>query len=102
VTVAAIAVGAAEVLVSGYEELRRVAVDRGDGAGRGVGLALFIRNGMSAWIEACAPSVQPLQSLPSPRQQVARAHVPSELRAEVAMVLAEMALSAHTAPGVAE
>lgn len=97
-TVAANAVGATGVLVSGYEELRRVAVDRGDGAGRGVGLALFIRNGMSAWIEACAPSVQPLQSLP-PRHQAARAHVPSELRAEVAMVLAEMALSAHAAPG---
>jgi hypothetical protein len=86
-------------LVSSYEELRRFAINRGDGTGRGVGLTLFIRSGMAAWMSACAPLAPRPDA--SPRHQYAeQARVPADLRVEVAMVLAQMALSAH-AQGVA-
>lgn len=86
--------GAAGSLLSSYEELRRVAVRRSDHSGRGAGFALFIRSGMAAWIEACAPLARPVEASPR-RESAEQHHVPPDLHAEVAMVLAEMALSAH-------
>ena len=85
----------AATLVSSYEELRRFAIDRSDRSSRGVGFTLFMRGGMAAWMSACAPLA--LQPDASPRLLSAKETcVPADLRTEVAMVLAEMALSAHT------
>jgi hypothetical protein len=81
-----------EVLLSSYEELRRTAVDAREGAGHSTGLGLFIRGGMASWMQTCA-------SLPRPQEATARpAEQPGTpcpgLHNAVAMVLAEMALSA--------
>lgn len=84
-------------LVSSYEELRGEALRRPGGPGRGSGLALFIRRGMAAWLTACAPVARSLEALS--RVPVAQDRVPPDLRTEVAMVLAEMALSAAHYPG---
>jgi hypothetical protein len=85
------------VLLSGYEELRDEALRRAGGPGRGSGLALFIRRGMAAWLAAYAPLARSIES--HNRLPVAQDRVPPNLRTEVTMVLAEMALAA--AGGVA-
>jgi hypothetical protein len=91
------AAGAAEVLTVGYEELRRTALgDAAPGSGRGIGLALFLRSGMAAWMESCAALVPP-RGATSARAATAPL-VPLDLRLEVATLLAEMALAVH-APG---
>jgi len=81
---------ATDTLVSHYEALRRRALD--GPAGRGAGWALFISHGMAAWMEACAavtPVAEPgpLASAPPPGP------LPSDLRGELVMVLARMALA---------
>ncbi len=89
-----IVAGAKEALVAGYEQLRRSALGRVSGAGRGVGFALLVRGGMATWMETCA-------ALPRTPEAAARRPlaeqplVPQDFRAEVANLLAEMALSAH-------
>jgi hypothetical protein len=90
--------GGREALAAGYEELRRAALERAGGSGRGIGLAVFIRSGMAAWMETCA-------ALLGPRDRAARGptaeppRVPPDVRVEVAMLLAEMALSGHVQGG---
>lgn len=79
--------------MSGYEELRRVATGQPPSAGRGVGFALFLRSGMAAWIEACevvSPPSPPLRLPPGEPDRL----LPTDVRGEVTMVLAAMALSA--------
>lgn len=87
--------GDSGALLSGYEEIRSEALRR---AGcRGSGLALFVRRGMAAWLTACAPLARPLEA---PRRKLTEEdRVPPDLRTEVAMVLAEMALTAAHAQG---
>lgn len=91
------ATGDAVALLSGYEELRSVALRRAGSSGRGSGLALFLQRGMAAWITACAPLTRPLEAVRRTRTYEDR--VPTDLREEVAMVLAEMALTAAHAQG---
>jgi len=93
----AVRAGAQGTLAAGYEELRRAAL--GGGAARparGIGLALFLRSGMAAWMESCA-------ALVPPRGATVRAAappvVPLDLRLEVATLLAEMALAVHAHEG---
>jgi hypothetical protein len=79
-----------DALVSHYEELRRRALD--GPVGRGAGWALFIGKGMAVWMEACAaltPMAEPgpRASAPSP------VPLPSDLRGELAMILARIALA---------
>jgi hypothetical protein len=87
-----------ETLVSHYEELRRRALDGPAGVSRGAGWAVFIGQGMAAWMEACAalplvPEPGPLASGPPP------VPLPSDLRGELAMVLARMALAVSVEGG---
>lgn len=84
-------------LLSGYEDLRGEALVEAGGSRRGIGLALFIRRGMAAWIAACAPVARPAQ--PTPRKPTEEGRLPQDLRAEVAMILAEMAFTAAYAEG---
>ncbi|MGB8296605.1 MAG: hypothetical protein WCG85_14350 [Polyangia bacterium] len=89
-----VAAANSEVLSSSYEELRRTAVDPSEGTGRSVGLGLFMRSGMAAWMQTCASLVRPRESTPRPAEQPGT--LCSGLRNAVAMVLAEMALSTDT------
>jgi hypothetical protein len=78
-------------LIARYEELRRHALERS--ATQGQGLALFMRRGMSAWMQAWSQCVPPT---PVP----ARSHddqeiCPVQLHKEMAMLLASMVLFAR-------
>lgn len=84
-------------LLSGYEDLRDEALRRAGGPSRGSGLTLFIRRGMAAWLAAYAPLARSLD--PHRRIPVAQDRLPQDLRTDVAMILAEMALAAAPAPG---
>jgi hypothetical protein len=88
------ATGLPDVLVSSYEDLRSVALGRSGGSNRGVGLALFMRSGMAAWMEEIGAGLARIPE-PRPRRQPDQTRLPADLRVDVAMVLAAMALSAH-------
>jgi hypothetical protein len=81
-------------LVVRYEELRRRAL----GGGGGLGLALFLRQGMKAWIGTwydCAAHVFQTPSNDSAKDMV----VPSQLHGEITMLLAAMTLNTQTQRG---
>src|SRR5206468_11167884 len=84
---------ARQALAAGYEELRRAALGGAAGSGRGLGLALFLRSGMAAWMETCAALVP---SHDAPARGTSPPIVPLDLRLEVATLLAGMALGVHT------
>jgi hypothetical protein len=84
--------GESTTLLSGYEELRSQALRHRGCVGRGNGLALVVRRGLAAWLTACAPVTRTLE-VPQPKTAV-EDRLPVDLRTEVAMVLAEMALTA--------
>jgi hypothetical protein len=92
---ARIAAEASEALVAGYEELRRNALGRAGRSDRGIGFALFLRSGMAGWMTMRAALPRPPDAA-SRRSAADQAVVPQDLRVEVATLLAEMALSAHT------
>jgi hypothetical protein len=78
-------------LVAHYEQLRRDARDPAR-CREGLGLALFLRRGMAAWMQAwsrCTSCVAPqAQTLPA-----IAAPVPVDVRAQVATLLAEIILT---------
>ena len=80
----------ADALLTSYEAIRRDAMRPAGHFCSGHGLALFIRRGMAAWLTACAPLVQTREV----HAHVADNKVPTNLRGEVASILAEMALCA--------
>lgn len=91
--------GAQDALIAGYEDLRRSALGRLAGSSREVGWGLFIRSGMAAWMERCAALIRPSEA--GARQSAAEpSFMPQDFRVEVAMLLAEMALSAYAPRGV--
>ena len=90
---------ARDVLVAGYEDLRRAALRRTAASGRGIGLSLFVRSGMAAWMEACAALPRPTAAT-FVRPTAPAPLVPDAFRVEVAMLLAGMALSVHAQGGV--
>src|SRR6266404_2489491 len=79
-----------ETLTSAYEDLRRQAAECSSSGG--LGMAIFLDQGMVAWMLACSwvASTHPnnLQRCPS-----TVAPVPDELRGEIVLVLAAMALN---------
>ncbi len=81
---------ASEDLINRYEELRLQALGQ-SGSSRGLGLALFLRQGMRSWIESwsmCAP--------PRPMHEVSNGHsIPRELEGEITNILAGMVLSSR-------
>jgi hypothetical protein len=78
-------------LTEQYEQLRRQATSRAEYGSKGLGLALFLRRGMTAWMQAwaqCTDHVSPnAQSQPA-----TAAAVPIDLRAQVATLLAGIIL----------
>lgn len=78
--------------VDRYEELRLEAMGRGSFSGSGQGLALVLRKGLTAWMDAwsrCVPSGNTI----APRQEPA-AGVESDpgMQTELVRILAAMAL----------
>ena len=58
-------------LAAHYEQLRRDAIGRPAHGGAGLGLALFLRRGMTAWMQAwseCAGNIEPEHALSTRRQ----------------------------------
>lgn len=94
-----IVVGARERLVASYEDLRRSALGCMAGSGRGIGFGLFLRSGMATWMERCAALIRSPEAV-ARRSTTEPSLVPQDFGVEVAMLLAEMALSAYGQRGV--
>jgi hypothetical protein len=79
-----------EILTSAYEDLRRQAAECSSSGG--LGMAIFLDQGMVAWILACSwvASTNPDNSRRSP---TTAAPLPDELRGEIVLVLTAMALT---------
>jgi len=79
---------APETLISAYEDLRQAAEGS---SSRGLGMAIFLGQGMVAWMLACSRvgSTNPDNAR---RCQTPTAPLPNELRGEIVLVLATMAL----------
>jgi len=78
-------------LTAQYEQLRRDAT-RSQPGGEGLGLALFLRRGMTAWIQAwsqCTAGVAP-NAHPQPVTPTA---VPMDVQRQIATLLAGIILS---------
>jgi hypothetical protein len=78
--------------VTAYEDLRRAALEEPDRARRAPGLALLLRAGIAGWMQACRSVAGPVLSV-QPSGATMRA-LPGAVRAEVTVLLAEMALAA--------
>jgi hypothetical protein len=78
-----------ETLISAYEDLRRQATHCSSSGG--LGMAIFLGQGMAAWMLACSwvASTNPDNVR---RYPIAAAPLPDELRGEIVLVLAAMAL----------
>jgi hypothetical protein len=78
-----------ETLTSAYEDLRRQAAECSSSGG--LGMAIFLDQGMVAWMLACSwvASTNPDNARRCP---TSAAHLPDELRGEIVLVLAAMAL----------
>jgi hypothetical protein len=78
-----------ETLISTYEDLRRQAAECASPSG--LGMAIFLDQGMAAWMLACSwvASTNPDNARRCP---TSAAHLPDELRGEIVLVLAAMAL----------
>ena len=77
-------------LIARYEELRRQALGRLGAQAQG---SLFMRRGMSAWMQAWSRCVAPTR-LPAPPPQTQEI-CPVQLHADVATLLASMILFAR-------
>jgi hypothetical protein len=78
-------------LVIQYERLRRDALGPLAYRGEGLGLALFVRRGMTGWMQAwseCAPHIEPsTRSAPGVDETI-----PAGLRSQITTLLAGMIL----------
>jgi hypothetical protein len=80
--------------VAAYEDLRRAALEADDRARRVPGVAVVRRMGVVAWMQVCRSVAGIVPSI-SPGGDMAGG-LPRTVRAEVAVLLAQMALSAAT------
>lgn len=88
-----LAAATAESLLAGYEDLRRVAVGpplRGLAA---QGLSLLRRSGLAAWVEAFLPMPSP-PTAPVSLAAPTPGRLPMDVRGELTLLVAAMALSA--------
>lgn len=79
-------------LAARYEQLRRDAMGRLTSGDQGLGLALFLRRGMTAWMQAwseCAGNVEPATR----SQPVVHETIPVDMRSQIATLLAGMILA---------
>jgi hypothetical protein len=79
VTFSSVSIASAnDSLIAGYEDLRRRVLGVADGGKPGPGLTLLLSRGMQEWMQACT--------------QFFREPLPSDVRAEVVVVLAGVLL----------
>jgi hypothetical protein len=81
-------------LVAHYEQLRRDATEMSSRGRKGLGMALFLRRGMAAWMQAwsqCINCIAPQTEC----QSATTAPVPVDVRAQVAALLAGIILGLH-------
>ena len=79
-------------LATHYEQLRRDAMGRSAHHSEGLGLALFLRRGMTAWMQAwseCTGAVEPITRA----QAGATEAIPVDMRSQITTLLASMILS---------
>jgi hypothetical protein len=78
-------------LIAAYENLRRRVLGVSDGEKLGPGLTLLLSRGMQEWMQACT---QFFQTAPEKREDCTSQEepLPSDVRAEVVVVLAGMLL----------
>jgi hypothetical protein len=87
--------GSDSTLVSCYERLRRQALGARDWEGRGLGLALLVREGMKSWMQTLSQYVTRGPAISTTQADVEDVS-PSQLSREVVVILASMALGATT------
>jgi hypothetical protein len=80
--------------VAAYEDLRRTALEADGRAGRVPGIAVVLRAGVAAWMQACRTVVGLTPAVPPGGKTMGG--LPGPVRAEVAVVLTQMALAAAT------
>jgi hypothetical protein len=80
-------------VVDRYEELRTQVLCRHGRAGGGLGLALFLRQGMKGWLEGWSRGVAAGPAKAPNRSRLGEGMVPWDLRGEVVGILAGMVLS---------
>jgi hypothetical protein len=78
-------------LVTHYEDLRALVLK---GIGRGLGLALFLRQGMKAWMQACS-QWSPQVSRDTTSNLALHYELPLDSRDQLVMILAGMALNGY-------
>jgi hypothetical protein len=81
-------------LAAHYERLRREAIRASTHGKEGLGLALFLRRGMAAWIEAWSQCITVEKDARS--RSVSNEVLPSEVRSQIATLLAGMILNLQT------
>jgi len=78
-----------QTLICAYEDLRQQAVVRSSSGN--LGMALFLHQGMVAWMQVCSWLASPVS--PNSRQCLSPpCRVPDDVRGEIVLVLAAMAL----------
>jgi hypothetical protein len=80
----------AQEWVARYEQLRRDALNRGSEVSSGIGLAVFLRQGLRAWMRACG-SVLTL-SVNLAAQPALVSSMPFDVRTQTVLILAGMLL----------
>lgn len=78
-------------LTAHYEQLRRDAISRSGQSGGGLGLALFLRRGMTTWMQAwseCTDVETETCSISGGKETI-----PADMRSQLAILLASMILS---------
>ena len=78
-------------LADHYEQLRCDAMSRSGHSGGGLGLALFLRRGMTAWMQAwseCADAEMETCSISGGKETI-----PADMRSQLATLVAGMILS---------
>lgn len=73
-----------------YEQLRRDALNRGSDVSSGIGLAVFLRQGLRAWMRACGSVLTP--SVNQVAQPASVSALPFDVRPETVLILAGMLL----------
>ena len=73
-----------------YEQLRSDALHRVSGVSRGIGLAVFLRQGLTAWMRACGSVLTP--SVSQLAQPTPVSSLPFDVRPQTVLILAGMLL----------
>jgi hypothetical protein len=84
--------GAHPDLAEQYEQLRREATGHSEHERKGLGLAFFLRRGMTAWMQAWSQCTVTPKAHSQPAMPAA---IPIDLRTQVATLLAGIILSLH-------